>query len=224
MSPQRPPQAKTASLLRIERLTLGPEALIIEGRDPIVGAWSPGKHFFYDEIVAVYRFRALDWPYLTPVLLYGLLGGIVLLFAVGFTGASLAAGAWSFGGLWAALVLLGAYRILLVRRPVVRLETPSGPFEFSTRDRSFFDRFLERLPLSEERTEVVQTARDEDVKTTTVTPETPSTDAPGPPPEVARPQPLAEDAASGPIPSGTPQPDEWRWAWRPEGEMRPDEG
>src|SRR5438874_10818278 len=88
---------RSVSVTGITRVTLGPEALLAESRDPLFGVWTPTRQIFYDEIRAVYRYRVRDWSYLIVGLLYALLGGLVLLIAGAAGEAKAATWALSFG-------------------------------------------------------------------------------------------------------------------------------
>src|SRR5437867_7740157 len=136
---------RSVSVAGITRVTLGPEALLAESRDPLFGVWTPTRQIFYDEIRAVYRYRVRDWGYLVPGLLYALVGGLVLLIAGAAGRADASTWVLSFSLLGALLVALCAYRIFVAQRPMVRLDTVTGPFKFTTRHDEFVGSLASRL-------------------------------------------------------------------------------
>src|SRR5437763_2211088 len=128
---------RSVSVAGVTRVTLGPEALLAESRDPLFGVWTPTRQVFYDEIRAIYRYRVRDWGYLVAGLVYALIGGLVLLIAGAAGGANASTWVLSFSMLGALLVALCAYRIFVAQRPMVRLDTVTGPFMFATRHDEF---------------------------------------------------------------------------------------
>jgi len=126
--PGKPPsalRAKSASVTAITRVTLGPEALLAESRDPLFGVWTPTRQIFYDEIRAVYRYRVRDWSYLIVGVLYALLGGLILLIAGAAGQAKAATWALSFGLLGAPARATQAIGPLLFGFLLDRLATAS---------------------------------------------------------------------------------------------------
>src|SRR5207248_6230237 len=98
----------------------------------LFGVWSPTLQIFYDEIRALYRYRVRDWGYLVVGLLYAVVGGLVLLFAEAAGQASLPTLLLSLSMLGALIIALCAFRIFVVQRSMVRLDTVTGPFKFAT--------------------------------------------------------------------------------------------
>src|SRR5207237_1484391 len=122
MSQKPPPaiRARSASVSAITRITLGPEALLAESRDPLFGVWTPTRQIFYDEIRAVYRYRVRDWSYLVVGFLYALLGSLILLIAGSAGQAKASAWAVSFGLLGARLAAPRAVRDYTGHDPLLR--------------------------------------------------------------------------------------------------------
>src|SRR5437868_2061995 len=121
---------KSVNLWGTQRLTLADEALVVEERTPVTGAWQPARRIYYDDIQAVYTYEAADWAYLATAILYGFLGGLALV-VVGTT-ASVSAATWALGlGLLALFIAaLAGYRIFLALRPWVRVEAVTGSYVF----------------------------------------------------------------------------------------------
>src|SRR2546421_7562158 len=104
--PPAPIRVQSVRVTGVTRVTLGPEALLAESRDPLFGVWTPTRQIFYDEIRAVYRYRVRDWSYLVVALLYALLGGLILLIAGSAGQAEASTWAMSFRLLGALLATL----------------------------------------------------------------------------------------------------------------------
>jgi hypothetical protein len=136
---------KTAGWSGTQRFTLAPDGLLVESRDLLTGAWSPSRQIFYDEILAVYTYRLPDWGYLPVALLYGILGLLVL----GIAGVAGNANpvTWTLSLVLLALVTLtlAAYRVLVVQRSFVRLDTVTGLFTFASRQEQFVQQLTATL-------------------------------------------------------------------------------
>jgi len=222
---EKPPAAlrvKSASVTGITRVTLGPEALLAESRDPLFGVWTPTRQIFYDDIRAIYRYRVRDWSYLVVALLYALLGGLILLVAGSVGQATASTWAVSFGLLGALVAALCAYRILVAQRPMLRLDTITGPFRFATRQDDFVASLTSRLVAAApaaaapapqpEPTSPPQPPAGTEIATASFEPTLP------PPTPAEAPSTLAAGTQAE-HESAEPDPASARWSWRPPPEV-----
>lgn len=140
-------RVKSVSLAGTQRISLGEEGILVETRDPLVGVWSPSRQIYYDEIRALYTFKTLDWAYLVPAALYAVVA-IPVLVLICYQLANSAQTWFALFSLTGTVLLaLTVYRIFVLQIPMIALDCLSGPYSFSTRDKTFVPKLLARLPL-----------------------------------------------------------------------------